>query len=129
MMVGVVMLELHTRTKPSWQGTTIMTVTCLKLISLSDTISPVEIVDDISWDLVTLFATEPQGVDSVHQILLKLSSWQTAALRLSHSGLGIFSGCQFVSLYSSLTSSSPGGQIAMLVRDVWAELQTLVKPS
>ena len=95
-----------------------------------DTISPVEVVDDISRDLVTLLTVQqPQGIDSVHQILLYGSAWQTSALRLSHSGLEIFSGRQFVSLYSSLTSSSPGGQMAMLVRVVWSELQTLVKPS
>ena len=128
-LVVVVVLELQTRTKPSWQGTVIMTVTSLSIIFVFDTISPVEVVDDISRNLVTLFTTESKGIDAVHQILLKLSSWQTAALRLSHSGLGIFSGCQFVSLYSSLTSSSPGGQMAMLVRVVWSELQTLVKPS
>ena len=106
-----------------------MTVRILKLISVSDTISPVEVVDDISRDLVTLITSESQGIDSVHQILLDNSSLKTAALRLSHGGLEIFSGCQFVSLFSSLTSSSPGGQMAMLVRVVWAELQTLVKPS
>ena len=106
-----------------------MTVRILKLISVFDTISPLEIIDDISRDLVTLFTTEPQGVDSVHQILLYSSSLETAALRLSHSGLEILSDCQVVSLYSSLTSSSPGGQMAMLVRVVWAELQTLVEPS
>ena len=128
-LVGVVVLELHTRTYPSWQGTVIMTVRILKLISVSDTVSPVEGVDDVSRDLVTLITSEPQGVDSVHEILLDWSPWQTAALRLSHSGLEIFSVCQVVSLYSSLTSSSPGGQMAMLVRVVWAELQTLVKPS
>ena len=94
-----------------------------------DTIYPVKAVDDVSRDLVTLITSEPQGIDSVHQILLDLSPWQTAALRLSHSGLEILSGCQFVSLFSSLTSSSPGGQMAMLVRVVWSELQTLVKPS
>ena len=66
-----------------------MTVTCLKLISVF-TVSPVEVVDDVSRDLITLFATEPQGVDSVHQILLDLSPLETAALRLSHRGLGIF---------------------------------------
>ena len=106
-----------------------MTVTSLKLLDMFDTISPMEAVDDISRDLVTLFTTDPKGIDSVHQILLDYSSLKTAALRLSHSGLEIFSGCQFVSLYSSLTSSSPGGQMAMLVRVVWSELQTLVKPS
>ena len=95
-----------------------------------DTISPVEVVDDISRDLVTLLTVQqPQGIDSAHQILLDDSALKTAALRLSHSGLEIFSGRQFVSLYSSLTSSSPGGQMAMLVRVVWSELQTLVKPS
>ena len=94
-----------------------------------DTISPVEVVDDVSRDLVTLFTTKSQGIDSVHQILLDLSPRQTAALRLSNSSLEILSGCQFVSLYSSLTSSSPGGQMAMLVRVVWSELQTLVYPS
>ena len=94
-----------------------------------DTISPVEVVDDVSRDLVTLFTTKSQGIDSVHQILLDLSPRQTAALGLGHSGLEILSGCEFVFLYSSLTSSSPGGQMAMLVRVVWSELQTLVCPS
>ena len=79
-LVGVVVLELHTRTYPSWQGTVIMTVRILKLISVSDTISPVEIVDDISRDLVTLITSEPQGVDSVHEILLDLSPLQTVTL-------------------------------------------------
>ena len=65
------------------------TVRILKIISVFDTISPVEVVDDVSRDLVTLLTSEPQGVDSVHQILLKLSPWQTAALRLSNSGLEI----------------------------------------
>ena len=106
-----------------------MTVTSLRIISVFDTISPVEAVDDVSRDLVTLITSESKGVDSVNQILLDLSPLKTSALRLSHSGLEILSGCQFVSLYSSLTSSSPGGQMAMLVRVVWSELQTLVKPS
>ena len=94
-----------------------------------DTIPPVEVVDDLSRDLVTLLTTQPQGIDSVHQILLHLSGLETAALRVSHRGLEIFSLSQFISLYSSLTSSSPGGQMAMLVRVVWSELQTLVCPS
>ena len=94
-----------------------------------DTISPLKVVDDISRDLVTLLTTQPQGIDSVHQILLHLPPRQTAALRVSHRGLEMFSLSQFISLYTSLTSSSPGGQMAMLVRVVWSELQTLVKPS
>ena len=95
-----------------------------------DTISPVKVVDDVSRDLITLLTVkQPERIDSIHQILLYSSALKTAALRLSHGGLEIFSGCQFVSLFSSLTSSSPGGQMAMLVRVVWAELQTLVKPS
>ena len=91
-----------------------------------DTIPPVEVVNDLSRDLVTRLTTEAQGIDSVHQINLKLSAWKAAALRVSHRGLEIFSLSQFISLYSSLTSSSPGGQMAMLVRVVWSELQTLV---
>ena len=94
-----------------------------------DTIPPVEVVDDISRDLVTLLTTQSQGIDSVLQILLHLSGLETAALWVNHRGLEIFSLCDFISLYSSLTSSSPGGQMAMLVRVVWSELQTLVKPS
>ena len=97
-----------------------------------DTISPVErleVVDDISLDLITRLTTEAQRIDAVDQILLHLPPRQTAALRVSHRGLEIFSLSQFISLYSSLTSSSPGGQMAMLVRVVWSELQTLVCPS
>ena len=63
-----------------------------------DTISSVEAVNDISRDLVTLFTTKPEGVDSVHQILLKLSPLETAALRLHHSALKMLTACQFVSL-------------------------------
>ena len=107
----------------------IETVRILQLNSVFDTIYPVKAVDDVSRDLVTLITSESQGIDAVHQILLDYSSLKTAALRLSHSGLEIFSGCEFISLYSSLTFSSPGGQMAMLVRVVWSELQTLVKPS
>ena len=82
------MSELHTRVKPSWQGTvTVPFVSdydnqnCNYFLIFATVLVLVK-VEHIIRDLIALLAVQSQGIDSIAQVLLNLSSGKAGTLSL-----------------------------------------------
>ena len=86
-------------------------------------------VDHIRRYLVALLTEQSQRIDAIYQVLFHLSPWQTAAFYLSLSDLERNILSRSTSFKSSLTSTFPGGQMAVRSDVVSSELHTLVNPS
>ena len=80
-------------------------------------------VSNVCRYLIALLTAQSQGIDPVDEVLLHLSCLQTTALSLTGLKITISRSLGIV-----LTSSTPGGQIVLL-RLLWPELHTRLKPS